>query len=282
MTAKNNVNGASNLATAPGPQALEKTPQRAVTFLSAVGTQPAIRAALDRAGYTQRDHADGWALLFRISGAAPAAAATPEVNTVQQAVREIEDWQGPGFLRARAALRHHHPAQEQFVFADLVPGRGGEAVAAMALFLDRLEMLQSSGERKATRKADHAALETLAQRGITKKVCEYLREQLVLASVEASSAAPEVPAPSPTKRTEDLVALYAWLQDWSDTARAVITRRDHLIRLGIAKRRARRTGQTPAAPPVAPAAPAGNAGPAGPAASRSLADDENGPESHAA
>ncbi len=32
-------------------------------------------------------------------------------------------------------------------------------------------------------------------------------------------------------------SLRAWYEDWSETARAVITRRDHLIRLGLAKRK---------------------------------------------
>jgi len=58
------------------------------------------------------------------------------------------------------------------------------------------------------------------------------------------------------KRNEELFALYMWLQDWTDTARAVIVRRDLLIRLGIGKRRPRRSAAvvTPVPPPVAPPA----------------------------
>ena len=36
-----------------------------------------------------------------------------------------------------------------------------------------------------------------------------------------------------------LIDLHGWLQEWSETARAVIKRRDQLIRLGIGKRRVR-------------------------------------------
>ena len=39
------------------------------------------------------------------------------------------------------------------------------------------------------------------------------------------------------KRKQDLYALYLWLQDWTETARAVVLRRDDLIRLGIGRRR---------------------------------------------
>lgn len=36
-------------------------------------------------------------------------------------------------------------------------------------------------------------------------------------------------------------ALWAWLRDWSFTARAVIKRRDHLIALGLSGRRRKKT-----------------------------------------
>jgi hypothetical protein len=44
-----------------------------------------------------------------------------------------------------------------------------------------------------------------------------------------------------------LQALRAWYDDWSETARTVLTRRDHLIRVGLAHRKPR---ATPAPPPV--------------------------------
>jgi hypothetical protein len=39
------------------------------------------------------------------------------------------------------------------------------------------------------------------------------------------------------ERQDALVALRAWIEEWSEVARAVITRRDHLILLGLASRR---------------------------------------------
>ena len=53
----------------------------------------------------------------------------------------------------------------------------------------------------------------------------------------------------PDKSTEAhaaaLLKLHAWYREWSETARSVITRRDYLIRLGLAKRKGRR-GEGPA------------------------------------
>jgi hypothetical protein len=40
------------------------------------------------------------------------------------------------------------------------------------------------------------------------------------------------------RRREGLRQIHAWLASWSEIARSVVTRRDHLIHLGLAKRRA--------------------------------------------
>ena len=41
----------------------------------------------------------------------------------------------------------------------------------------------------------------------------------------------------PDGRLEALRALRAWYIDWAETARVVLTRRDHLIRVGLATRK---------------------------------------------
>jgi hypothetical protein len=248
-------------------QALEDAADRALVFLRAVSTQPLIRTALEGAGYTAKDHAEGWGMFFGLSGYTPTAAA-PAANEAEDAVAELEAWERPWFQRARAALRHKHPEQEAFVFNGLVAARGAEAIAAMAVFLDRLDALDSAAERKATRKADHAALATLTQRGVTEATRAHLRERLVFVSTHE---APVVEEAAPLEdRQGALAALYAWLQDWSDTARVVVTRRDLLIRLGLAKRRGR-APRAVAAPPAPPAPPL-----------MDRAHDDEGPKSRAA
>ncbi len=154
------------------------------------------------------------------------------------------------FVRAHAALRRFHPEQDAFVFTNLQTGTGIAAVPAVATFLDRLDALDSSPERKASRKADHAALETLDQRGITK---EQRKEMHALVKWVESAPAQPVQAAPESPRDVALQAIYEWVQDWSDCARTVITRRDQLIRLGIGKRRARKADAVaPPPPPVTP------------------------------
>jgi hypothetical protein len=268
----------------PTKGALEKVPQRAVTFLFAIGMQPALEALLGKFGYTPEDHARGWALVFIVGGIAidPKAAASAAQSEAAAAVGEIDAWESGGFARAQAALRHLHPAQERFVFADLVAGRGAEAIQPLMTFLDRLDALESSPERKATRKADSAALATLASRELDEKLRKHLRERVVTASTLAGTATEHVPV-DVEKRIEALHALYRWHEDWSNTARTVIKRRADLISLGLAKRQDRKPKKKPNDTPAVPPAPAVPLLPAAPAVPvESVESEEKGPSSRAA
>jgi hypothetical protein len=55
----------------------------------------------------------------------------------------------------------------------------------------------------------------------------------------------------PAPRDQALRDLRAWYKDWAETARAVITRRDHLLLMGLGKRRSRGE-EEPEAPAPAP------------------------------
>lgn len=48
---------------------------------------------------------------------------------------------------------------------------------------------------------------------------------------------------------ETLVALREWFEEWSEIARACVSRRDYLIRMGLASRRIRSTTETEDAEP---------------------------------
>lgn len=225
---------------------LDETPSRALALLRALGTSKPIRAQLAARGYSSNDHAEGWKLLFKASGYAMVPEASVEdPNPARNAIRELDAWDERGFRLARAALRRLHPEQEAFVFEKLEASQGAQAVLGIASFLDRLDSLERSTERKATRKADHAALDTLAKRGVTKAERERLRALLDVAqsSPEISAADLEGDATSATAKEQrdiELANLRAWYDDWAETARSVVTRRDYLIRLGLAKRRSAR------------------------------------------
>jgi hypothetical protein len=238
----------------PSSVTLNKVPLRAIMFLNGVSTEPEIRARLEKVGYTRVVHEHGLALLAKLTGYSPVVDPPPP-NAAKNAVAEIEEWQGPGFVRARAALHANFPAQEQFVFADgLIACKGAEAVLAIATFLDRCQTLKNGRKRKRMRKADQAALELLAERGIDDATLAQLRKLVVLANTPVEGPTAPEGAPS-DDRTAALFELYRWVTDWSDTTRVVITRRDHQIKLGIARRRSKKVKAQPASAPAAPPAP---------------------------
>ncbi|MBK9260956.1 MAG: hypothetical protein IPM54_14230 [Polyangiaceae bacterium] len=214
-------------------QTLEETPARVLTFLRGVGTTAVIRTVLAARGYTQEDHAEGWERLHRVAGYGEGKTISMD-NDAQKAIAAIDAWDEPTFRVCRAALERLHPDQAAFVFKDLEAATGASSVISVSTFLERLDALENSPERKSSRKADHAALATLSKRGITKEEREKMRKLVET----AKGFGPEVtPDPTAEARHADLAALRAWYDDWSETARTVIKRRDHLIRLGLAKRK---------------------------------------------
>jgi hypothetical protein len=113
----------------------------------------------------------------------------------------------------------------------------------------------------------HTALETLAKRGYPKEELSRLRQLVDIASgegtaaeegdAEATGGAEQVRAVVDSHEHVDARrALYAWYREWSETARAVIKRRDFLVRLGLARlglarRKTRaKVKRSPAAPPA--------------------------------
>ncbi|MCU0687899.1 MAG: hypothetical protein MUF34_37585 [Polyangiaceae bacterium] len=105
---------------------------------------------------------------------------------------------------------------------------------------DRLDALASSPDRQPTREADRAALATLEARGLGAAERERLRGLVQRAestpAVDPADAAGDEAAQK--KYLADLSALRGWFVEWAKTARVAVKRKDYLIRLGLAKRKA--------------------------------------------
>lgn len=191
---------------------------------------------------------------------------SPE-NVATKAIADIKAWNAQGFRRARAVLDRKFPDVSSFVFAD-IDGSSNGPVYELATFLDRIQDLESSPDRKATRKQDHAALEALASRGINEVMFKELRSMLASAQVQATA----LEAAPADDRTTAITELYLWLRDWRETARAVIKNKSQLRMLGIGGKRAKKAAPQPTPvvtqPPVVigPAQPAAPQLPAAPVA----------------
>lgn len=228
-------------------QVLEEAPERVLTFLAGVGTSVLIRMGLARVGYSEKDHEEGWRLLHAATGyQAPVPIPIAE-QAVSDAISELDAWDEPNFRLARAALVRRHPDAAAFLFADLDAATGSAAVLSVKTFLDRLDQLDGTlpgrdHKDRAKKAADGAATAALAKRGITPTERGRLRALVAMAEkgAELSKEALQLAKESEKQAEARVLALgelRAWYDEWAETARVVIKRRDQLIRLGLAKRR---------------------------------------------
>lgn len=217
---------------------LDETPARALTFLRTAGTSAPVRRALAARGYTEKEHAIGWSLLLKCSSYR-APAPVFERPGAMDAIRELDAMDEGLFRTTRATLERLHPAQGVFLFDGIEPEKGAASVVMMSLFLDRVDALEASPERVATRVEDQAAIETLAARGLTATERTRLRGLIELAkNVDGNGVTLEETDEVMTdERMADLTALRGWFVDWAETAKLAVGRRDHLVRLGLAQRR---------------------------------------------
>ncbi len=215
---------------------LEATPARVAQFLRAVATRAEIRSVLFASGYTEEEQEHAWQLLMATTEQTQPRAKQESDLKARAALEYLARWDGSMFRRIHAALGRLHPEQDAFVLAQIDKEGAKGAEVAIETVLNRLDALQSSPARAATREADLAALRTLTARGMDAAFFQNLRESVALARV-AKTPQPLPERPEADKRDAALRELHAWYKDWSETARAVISRRDHRNFLGLSKRR---------------------------------------------
>jgi hypothetical protein len=235
-------------------ETLEATPGRMLPFLRAIGTSRAIRGLMMSVGYTAADHQKGWTLLHAVSGYSAGAELDDTDATVRDAIAAIDAYDEDFFRILRSALSHH-PEQAAFVLQGLSASVGPKSVLGVKQVLLRLDELEKGEDRKATRKADHAALATLAKRRIDEK--ERARLAALVADAESSGGDEPAPTAEDATQTDEehvraLTALRAWYEDWSEMARVAVKRRDYLIRMGLANRKGAKKTKAAAGDPKPP------------------------------
>lgn len=226
-----------DLGKPPGEWALRELPARAVMFLRSAGTHAAIRCALESGGYGEEEHAEGQRLLLAVCAYRRDDLMPRDDEAARAAAIELEGFTRVHIPRLRAALERLHPKAVASFFEPALTGERAVVliVASLLAQLTALEQAEPTSE----------VLETLARRGLDARE----RERLLAIVHAAQRAAPPGMAPEMAPGayekgqeggTEpEMLALYHWLNDWSATARAFITRKDWLIRLGLADRRRR-------------------------------------------
>ena len=219
---------------------LEETPERAVKFLRAAGTNLGIFAKLQMRGYSDVVHRQGWRYLEATSNIGIVVDECPELAPeVVAAIAELDDLDDEWHKILTVSWKHDHPEQLKHVVGERKPARGGAAVMNMAGFYKGLNDLESSPERTASRDADKAALDVVAPRGMGPKelaAVNLLLEQ-AMSTPLARLRTPEEEAAADEAYVHALGSLRKWYEVWSTIARVVIKRRDRLIQLGLARRK---------------------------------------------
>jgi hypothetical protein len=163
-------------------------------------------------------------------------------------------------------------AQSAYLFADqLAATKGPGSLGTVGTFIDRAVALRDGTDpkRTATAKEDRAAMDRLATRLVfTPAIEDTLRGRIAAAKTLATASVTTADAEKKRLETQATAKEFKiWLTEWRAIARAVVTRRDWLIRLGLASRRKTKFveepdptdlggGTTEPATPVTPVTPA--------------------------
>jgi hypothetical protein len=147
-----------------------------------------------------------------------------------------------------ATLRHRAPAAHAFLFAGALADIDDAAWSlALRHFEDRLVALAAHAEGRtspgplpslAQITADEAreASALIARRGVTAEARATIVALIDVAHRYGPTTPPAPPAPPDPDAAA--VALYEWFSEWSAIAHRAIRRRDQLVSLGLATRRA--------------------------------------------
>jgi hypothetical protein len=233
----------------PSQETLNDIPSRAFTFLMGVAQIQAIGTALAGKGYSSQEQNFAWERLSKLT---TIGGPSPLIDKdVRDAIAALDAWDNVNLPIIKASLARNHAKQAEILLKDLTPKDGQESVLVVATLLNRMNALEQSQDKEAL-----AALAVLASRGYTSDERKRLQQLVDLAS-QMQSTDPVKAQLADEERHQILVELYGWFQEWSTVARKLIKRRDHLIKLGIAKRRQAKepaddgSGETAAVPATA-------------------------------
>jgi hypothetical protein len=253
------ITATSSLPPEVSRKTLESTVERALALLRGIASEKKIREQMNKHGYSDAHQQEGWRRLSIAAGFyQPLGAQDDNDVNVRNAIAEIDAADEQIFRIASASLSRRFPAHADILLGGISAARGAASVLNLEILLDRIDKLeQATGEDAATVQGK-AAVALLAERGLSASERARLRGLINVAKrsnpVDGSPTAAEE---SDEQYVANLQALREWYEEWSEIARALFSRRDYLIRLGMASSR-RSSGpeeepeQSPAPNPAEP------------------------------
>ena len=226
-------------AVTPSMATLERTFDRMPKFLEGIAESEAIAAALATKGFTAAIHEDGWERYHAARRRELPGILQSSDTKAARAINTLDTWDEGALALTDATLARAFPAQHKFIRGGLKAATGIHAVLNARNWLERVDALAASPEDAPSHAQDRAAVAALATVGFTEAERTRLwalvkdAESVSLPS-EAARRAAAAHADSEAQRLVALVALYDWFFQWSRIAHAVLTKKSHLIKLGLA------------------------------------------------
>jgi hypothetical protein len=205
---------------------LEGTIGKASQFLYAVGRTPTVLNVLRKHGYTAQEHRRGHALVDAASTKELDASAVDQ--EVDDALRTLDDWDDKYVPRIGIALTRF-PDIRDMILEGVLVGSADAAVQNVEKILARIASAEEASERGKAVAARLAEIDIdAAERRRLAGLTRIARGSKIFKR--------DVVEEDPAERA--LLELRDWYYEWSELARHLVTRREHLIRLGLAERRA--------------------------------------------
>jgi hypothetical protein len=255
--ASNNNNGGSppldamsSLPPDVSRKTLESTVERAMALLRGIAAEKGIREQMHKYGYSDAHQQEGWRRLAVAAGFhQPLGAQDDNDANVRNAINELDSSDEQVFRIAAASLSRRFPQHADRLLGGISASRGVASVLNLEILLDRIDKL----EQDASDSQRTAVVTLLSERGLSPAERARLRGLINVAKksnpVDGSPSAVEE---RDKQYVANLQALREWYEEWSEIARALFSRRDYLIRLGMAASRRSSKEEEEPAPPVAP------------------------------
>ncbi|MFO0672657.1 MAG: hypothetical protein U0235_24100 [Polyangiaceae bacterium] len=186
-----------------------------------------IASVLKRYGFSEAELQEGWRLLAEAGASTSATWATADTEATLEA---LDAWENQWFPIVQATLERRFPTIHAAVFRNLAQTTGAEVAIGVRTLLDRLAtMAKGQGEYGPD---GIAARKTLETRGVTEATLAEPRALLDRLARIADNGPGLSPSDVAAADAAD-EAMWNWYLEWSRIARAVVSGRVLLRRLGF-------------------------------------------------
>lgn len=205
--------------------------QRVLVFLNALQDK-GIAEKLASYGFGQQDLDDGWSFLSAAVGTKFSAPA-PVPAEVPADLVALDAWENHWYPIIDATLENNFPAVHATVMLNLNQTTGPLLIPSVETLVGRIEALSDNDATD----EEKAAAAKLVQRGLTAKTLGEAKERIAhLKTIDLGARTLEqqaIDAQAAADREAAEAKMWGYYKEWSTVARAAITSKKQLKKLGL-------------------------------------------------